>query len=90
MKTINYGRQFIDNRDFNSIKKHLLINFQKNDALVFLGNVIGVGKESNKTLSSIIELRNMLMAKHFIKPEKIETIEKLNQYVRLKINKLSV
>ena len=26
----------------------------------------------------------------FIKPEKIETIEKLNQYVRLKINKLSV
>ena len=26
----------------------------------------------------------------FIKPEKIEAIEKLNQYVRLKINKLSV
>ena len=26
----------------------------------------------------------------FIKPKKIETIEKLNQYVRLKINKLSV
>ena len=23
MKTINYGRQFIDNRDFNSIKKSL-------------------------------------------------------------------
>ena len=31
---------------FDSIKKYLLEKFQKNDALVFLGNVIGLGAES--------------------------------------------
>ena len=33
---------------FNSIKKYLLKNFGKDDYLVFLGNVIGLGQESKK------------------------------------------
>ena len=56
---------------FISIEKYLLKNFQKDDYLIFLGNVIGLGKESTKTLNSVIELRNKLMAKFLIKPERI-------------------
>ena len=56
---------------FNSIKKYLLKNFGKDDYLVFLGNVIGLGQESKKTLSSVINLRNQLMAKFFLEPNKI-------------------
>ena len=35
----------IHSRDiaFESIKKYLLKKFEKNDALVFLGNIIGLG-----------------------------------------------
>ena len=51
---------------FNSIKKYLLDNFGKDDYLVFLGNVIGLGQESKKTLSSVIDLRNQLMAKFYL------------------------
>ena len=29
---------------FNSIKKYLLENFEKDDYLVFLGNIIGLGQ----------------------------------------------
>ena len=51
---------------FISIEKYLLKNFQKDDYLIFLGNVIGLGKESTKTLNSVIELRNKLMANFLI------------------------
>ena len=51
---------------FSSIKKHLLEHFQKDDCLIFLGNIIGLGKESKQTLSNVIDLRNQLMAKFLL------------------------
>ena len=46
-----------------SINKYILDNFDKGDKLVFLGNVIGLGKNAKETLSSILKLRFDLMAK---------------------------
>ena len=58
-------------KSFASIKKFLLDNFEKNDKLVFLGNVIGLGNNSKETLSSVIDLRFNLMSKFKLKPESI-------------------
>ena len=58
-------------KSFNSIKKYLLDNFEANDKLIFLGNVIGLGNNSKETLSSIIDLRFSLMSKFKLKPESI-------------------
>ena len=58
-------------KSFSSIKKHILNNFQSNDRLIFLGNVIGLGDFSKETLSSVIELRFNLMSKFKLKPESI-------------------
>ena len=35
MKTINYGRQFIDDRDFNLIKKSLGEKLQQGNLLIY-------------------------------------------------------
>ena len=56
---------------FDSVSKHILNNFKKNDKLIFLGNVIGLGNNSKKTLSSIISFRFSLMAKFKLKPNEI-------------------
>ncbi len=48
---------------FNSIKKYILSNFEKNDKLIFLGNVIGFGKHSKEIISEINNLRFNLMSK---------------------------
>ena len=58
-------------KSFTSIKKYLLDNFEENDKLVFLGNVIGLGNDSKETLSSVIDLRFNLMSKFKLKPESI-------------------
>ena len=58
-------------KSFSSIKKFILNNFEINDKLVFLGNVIGLGDDSKETLSSVIELRFNLMSKFKLKPESI-------------------
>ena len=58
-------------KSFTSIKKFLLNNFEENDKLIFLGNVIGLGYNSKETLSSVIDLRFRLMAKFKLKPESI-------------------
>ena len=58
-------------KSFASIKKFLLDNFEENDKLVFLGNVIGLGNNSKETLSSVIDLRFNLMSKFKLKPESI-------------------
>ena len=73
---------------FNSIKKYLLKNFGKNDCLVFLGNVIGLGQESKKTLSSVIDLRNQLMAKFFLKSNKIIFLRGAQEEMFLKLLQL--
>jgi len=56
---------------FNSIKKFILKNFNHNDKLIFLGNIIGLGDNSKETLSSVIDLRFNLMSKFKLKPESI-------------------
>ena len=73
---------------FESIKEYILSNFGKNDYLVFLGNVIGLGKESKKTLTSIIDLRNKIMAKFLIDPEKIIFLRGAQEEMFLKLLQL--
>ena len=58
-------------KSFISIKKFILKNFQINDKLIFLGNVIGLGDNSKETLNSVIDLRFNLMSKFKLKPESI-------------------
>ena len=58
-------------KSFTSIKTFLLNNFEANDKLIFLGNVIGLGNNSKETLSSVIDLRFNLMSKFKLKPESI-------------------
>ena len=50
-------------KSFESIKKYILKNFNSNDKLIFLGNIIGLGDSSKETLSSVINLRFNLMSK---------------------------
>ena len=58
-------------KSFNSIKKFILKNFNKDDKLIFLGNIIGLGDDSKETLTSVLDLRFNLMAKFKLKPEAI-------------------
>ena len=58
-------------KSFTSIKKFLLNNFEENDKLIFLGNVVGLGNYSKETLNSVIDLRFSLMSKFKLKPESI-------------------
>ena len=58
-------------KSFNSIKNFIIHNFKKQDKIVFLGNVIGLGNFTKETLSSIINLRSILMSKYFLKPDDI-------------------
>ena len=58
-------------KSFESIKKFILNNFELNDKLIFLGNIIGLGDNSKETLSSAIDLRFKLMSKFKLKPDSI-------------------
>ncbi len=58
-------------KSFISIKKYILDNFEINDKLIFLGNIIGLGENSKQTLNSVIDLRFNLMSKFKLKPESI-------------------
>ena len=58
-------------KSFTSIKEFLLNNFEANDKLIFLGNVIGLGNNSKETLSSVIDLRFNLMSKFKLNPDSI-------------------
>ena len=76
------------NTAFESIKKYLLKKFEKNDALVFLGNIIGLGTESKKTLSNVLDLRNNLMSKFYLDPEKIIFLRGAQEEMFLKLLQL--
>ena len=75
-------------KSFDSIKSYLLKNFEKDDYLIFLGNVIGLGSQSKETLSSIIDLRNRLMSKFLIEPNKIIFLRGAQEEMFLKILQL--
>ncbi len=73
---------------FNNLKKFILENFEENDYLVFLGNIIGVGQSSKETLTSAIDLRNKLMAKFAIKSKKIIFLRGAQEEMLLKLLQL--
>ena len=73
---------------FESIKKYLLEKFEKNDSLIFLGNIIGLEKESKKTLNSVLDLRNNLMSKFCLDPEKIIFLRGAQEEMFLKLLQL--
>ena len=50
-------------KSFNLIKDHILKNFNENDKLIFLGNIIGLGNKAAETISKVLNLRFDLMAK---------------------------
>ena len=75
---------------FESIKDYLLKGFQKEDYLIFLGNIIGLGDNSKETLTSVVDLRNQLMAKFMIKPEKIIFLRGAQEEMLLKLLQLQI
>ena len=73
---------------FNSLKKHLLDDFRQGDYLIFLGNVIGLNKESTQTLDSVIDLRSKLLAKFSLSPEHIIFLRGAQEEMFLKMLQL--
>ncbi len=75
---------------FESVKNYILSNFEKDDKLIFLGNVIGLGEFPKQTLTSVIDLRFKLMSKFFLKPSSIIFLrgaqeEMINKLLQLQI-----
>ena len=58
-------------KSFIQVKDFILKNFNNNDKLIFLGNIVGLGENSKETLTSVINLRFNLMSKFKLKPENI-------------------
>ena len=56
---------------FYSIKNYIFSNFEKDDKLIFLGNLIGFGNNSKEIISEVLSLRFDLMAKFNLKNEDI-------------------
>jgi len=73
---------------FNSIKEHILKRFSNKDRLVFLGNIIGFGEYSKETLSSVINMRSLLLSKFFLKPEDIIFLRGAQEEMFLKLLQL--
>ena len=73
---------------FSSIKEYLLLNFCSGDKLVFLGNIIGLGKKTTDTLSSVIDLRNNLLSKFFLNHNDIIFLRGAQEEMFLKLLQL--
>ena len=73
---------------FESIKDHIIKNFSTNDKVVFLGNIIGVGKFAQETLSSVIDMRRNLMSKFYLMPEDIIFLRGSQEEMFLKLLQL--
>ncbi len=73
---------------FNSIKKYILKHFIYGDKLVFLGNIVGFGKHSTETLSSVINLRNHLLSNFILKTQDIVFLRGAQEEMFLKLLQL--
>ena len=73
---------------FESIKKYILKNYLKNDRIVFLGNIIGLGNSAKETLSSVIDMRNQLMSKFFLTTEDVIFLRGAQEEMFLKLLQL--
>ena len=58
-------------QSFQSIKKYILLNFKEGDKIIFLGNIIGFGDQSKKTISDVLNFRFKLMATYNLAHEDI-------------------
>ena len=77
-------------KSFNYIKNFTLKNFKKGDKLIFLGNVVGLGKYSTETLSSVIHMRFELMSKFRLKPNEIVFLRGAQEEMFSKILQLQI
>jgi len=75
---------------FESIKQHILKNFIKNDRIIFLGNIIGSGDNAKETLSSVIDMRNQLMSRFFLKTEDVIFLRGAQEEMFLKLLQLHI
>jgi len=75
---------------FNSLKNFIIKNFQKNDKLIFLGNVVGLGDSSKETISSILDLRLILMSKFKLKNDEIIFLRGAQEEMFSKILQLQI
>ena len=73
---------------FNLIKAHILKNFEENDYLIFLGNIIGLGNKTKETLTSVIKFRNKLMGNLFLDPKQIIFLRGAQEEMFLKLLQL--
>ena len=73
---------------FEKIKRHIIKNFSKNDKVVFLGNIIGVGDFAQATLSSVIDMRLQLMSKFYLQPGDIVFLRGAQEEMFLKLLQL--
>ena len=91
-KTINriwaIGSIHSNLHSFSSIKNHIIKNFNNNDKIVFLGNVIGLGDMSKETLFSILDMRNKLMSKFYLNPKDIIFLRGAQEEMLLKLLQL--
>ncbi len=75
---------------FYSIKKFILKNFKRDDKLVLLGNVIGLGNSSKEIISNIVNLRFDLMSKFKLKPSDIVFLRGAQEEMFSKILQLQI
>tara|TARA_B100000029_G_C17505819_1_gene934386 strand:+ start:619 stop:1431 length:813 start_codon:yes stop_codon:yes gene_type:complete len=75
---------------FDSIKKYILKSFSDGDKLIFLGNIIGFGENSNETLTSAINLRNLLLAKFCLKNDDVIFLRGAQEEMFLKLLQLQI
>ena len=73
---------------FESIKDHILKSFSNGDKLIFLGNIIGIQKNTKETLSSVISMRNYLLSKFLLKPDDIIFLRGAQEEMFLKLLQL--
>ena len=75
---------------FESIYNHIVENFKKDDCIVILGNVIGLGNKASETISKVINLRSTLMAKYKLRHDKIVFLRGAQEEMFNKILQLQI
>ena len=75
---------------FNGIKDFILNNFEENDKLIFLGNIIGLGESSKESITSVVDLRFKLMSKFRLKPDSIIFLRGAQEEMFSKILQLQI
>ena len=73
-----------------SIKKHILSNFNYGDKLIFLGNIIGIGDKAKETITSVLDIRFKLLAKFNLKSNEIIFLRGAQEEMFLKLLQLQI